>query len=148
MKLRVLQVLQVLQLLGIVPVTLYALIGMFFGLVALATSFSSGHFWGTLLLGLGMLAPGVMVLCLWVAILYPPDYLLARAQAAAVVFGMFLGCLLAAWLIWSELTAREPELQAIALCGVPLVLAIIHIVAISKASRALEKIPVAEPPSA
>ena len=54
---------------------------------------------------------------------------------------------LAAWLIWSELTARNPELQAIAMCGVPLVLAIFHIVAISKASRALEKIPVAEPPS-
>ena len=141
-----LRVLQLLQIAGILPVTVAALIGVFFGLAALATSFSSGHFWGTLLLALGMVAPGVMVLCLWVAILYPPGHLLAREQAAVVVFGMFLGCALALWFIWDAFAERQPDWRDLAMYGVPLVLAIFHIVAISKASRALQKIPLAGPP--
>jgi len=133
------------QLLAVAPVAVTSLIGVFLGVMAIASVFATGNLLGSLAIGLALSAPAFMVLALGFAIVFPPEVLRTRDRlAGGVALGLVSGSILAAVLIYMELTSGAPaEWTALLTFGLPLALAIVHTVRIARAKPA---VPDAAPP--
>jgi hypothetical protein len=116
------------QLLAVAPVAVLSLVGVFLGCMALASVFSTGHILGSLVFGLGLIVPSLMVTALCIAIIVPPAMLrLQDRLAGGVALGLLTGSILACALIYMELSSHEPaSWKALLMFAMPLALAIFH----------------------